>query len=131
MGVPGKAVYSVLVTCALMSDQLTVGYLGNPASYREWSEILQRNFDSLRMRAMYRQETVMDPYGATNPAEFFAVATETFYEKPYQMAEHHGELFAEFLKYYRVDPRQWMTPPPPPPPVQLEPGEISYSFNLH
>ncbi len=106
-------------------------YLGNPASYREWSEILQRNFDSLRMRAMYRQETVMDPYGATNPAEFFAVATETFYEKPYQMAEHHGELFAEFLKYYRVDPRQWMTPPPPPPPVQLEPGEISYSFNLH
>jgi len=91
-------------------------YLGNPASYREWSEVLSRDFHNLRMNAMYRQHTVMDPYGATNPAEFFAVATETFFEKPYQMAEHHAELYAEFLKYYRVDPRQWMSPPPPPEP---------------
>jgi Mlc titration factor MtfA (ptsG expression regulator) len=91
-------------------------YLGNPASYREWSEVLSRDFNTLRMRAMYRQDTVIDPYGATNPAEFFAVATETFFEKPYQMAEHHAELFAEFLKYYRVDPREWMAPPPPPEP---------------
>lgn len=105
-------------------------YLGNPASYQEWSEVLQRNYDNLRLRTMYRQETVMDPYGATNPAEFFAVATETFFEKPYQMAEHHGELFEEFHKYYRVDPRQWMAPPPPPPPAPVEP-EISYTFKLH
>ncbi|OEZ54337.1 zinc-dependent peptidase [Duganella sp. HH105] len=89
-------------------------YLGNPASYSEWSEVLERDFQSLRHSAMYRQHSVMDHYGATNPAEFFAVATETFFEKPYQMAEHHAELFAEFLKYYRVDPRDWMTPPPPP-----------------
>jgi Mlc titration factor MtfA (ptsG expression regulator) len=90
-------------------------YLGNPASYREWSEVLSRDYQNLRMHAMYRMDTVMDPYGATNPAEFFAVATETFYEKPYQMAEHHPALYAEFLKYYRVDPREWMTPPAPPP----------------
>jgi len=91
-------------------------YLGSPDSYRSWSEVLSRDFHNLRMNAMYRQHTVMDPYGATNPAEFFAVATETFFEKPYQMAEHHAELYAEFLKYYRVDPRQWMSPPPPPEP---------------
>ncbi len=90
-------------------------YLGNPASYREWSEVLERDFQSLRHSAMYRQHSVMDHYGATNPAEFFAVATETFFEKPYQMAERHAELYAEFLKYYRVDPRAWMAPPPPPP----------------
>lgn len=89
-------------------------YLGNPASYSEWSAVLERDFQHLRHSAMYRQHSVMDHYGATNPAEFFAVATETFFEKPYQMAEHHAELFAEFLKYYRVDPREWMTPPPPP-----------------
>ena len=89
-------------------------YLGNPASYREWSEVLERDFHHLRHSAMYRQHSVMDHYGATNPAEFFAVATETFFEKPYQMAEHHAELYAEFLKYYRVDPRAWMAPPPPP-----------------
>jgi Mlc titration factor MtfA (ptsG expression regulator) len=91
-------------------------YLGNPARYQEWSAVLSRHYENLRTRAMYRMETVMDPYGATNPAEFFAVATETFFEKPYQMAEHHAELYAEFLDYYRVDPRQWMSPPPPPPP---------------
>jgi Mlc titration factor MtfA (ptsG expression regulator) len=45
------------------------------------------------------------------------VATETFFEKPYHRAEHHAELFAEFLKYYRVDPRAWMTAPLPPPPA--------------
>jgi Mlc titration factor MtfA (ptsG expression regulator) len=53
----------------------------------------------------------MDHYGATNPAEFFAVATETFFEKPYQMAEHHEELYAQLLQYYKVDPRDWMAPP--------------------
>jgi Mlc titration factor MtfA (ptsG expression regulator) len=78
-------------------------YLGHPDSYREWSEVLSRDYQNLRLHAMYRQQTVMDPYGATNPAEFFAVATETFFEKPYQLAEHHAELYAEFLKYYRVD----------------------------
>ena len=49
----------------------------------------------------------MDYYGATNPAEFFAVATETFFEKPAQMNKKHPELFAELKKYYRVDPTHW------------------------
>ncbi len=53
----------------------------------------------------------MDHYGATSPAEFFAVATETFFEKPWQMAERHAELFAELFKYYRVDPRAWLPQP--------------------
>jgi len=91
-------------------------YLGNPASYREWSEVLSRDYNNLRLHALYRQETVMDPYGATSPAEFFAVATETFFEKPYQMAEHHAELYAELSKYYRVDPRAWLDAPAAPAP---------------
>ena len=55
----------------------------------------------------------MDLYGATSPAEFFAVATETFFEKPWQMSERHAALFAELLKYYRVDPRAWLAQPAP------------------
>lgn len=90
-------------------------YLGSPDSYRNWSEVLQRDYQHLRFHAMHRQRTVIDHYGATNPAEFFAVATETFFEKPWQMAEHHAELFAEFARYYRVDPRQWQAAPPPEP----------------
>ncbi|MES2019272.1 MAG: M90 family metallopeptidase [Pseudomonadota bacterium] len=86
-------------------------YLGSPDSYRSWSQVLARDYANLQVDAMYRQHSVMDHYGATNPAEFFAVATETFFEKPWQMAERHGELFAELFKYYRVDPRAWQSEP--------------------
>ena len=88
-------------------------YLGNTASYRSWATVLSRDFESLRFQAVHRMQSVMDHYGATNPAEFFAVATETFFEKPHQMAESHAELYAEFQKYYRVDPRDWQDAPPP------------------
>ena len=86
-------------------------YLPSVSSYRSWATVLSRDFDNLRHDAIYQQHSVMDHYGATNPAEFFAVATETFFEKPYQMAEHHEELYAQFLQYYKVDPRDWMAPP--------------------
>ncbi len=86
-------------------------YLGSPALYRNWAEVLSRDFANLQSDAMFRQESVLDHYGATSPAEFFAVATETFFEKPYQLAERHGALFEEFLKYYRVDPRAWQDAP--------------------
>jgi Mlc titration factor MtfA (ptsG expression regulator) len=73
--------------------------------------VLSRDFAGLQTDAMYRQQSVMDHYGATSPAEFFAVATETFFEKPWQMAERHADLFAELFKYYRVDPRAWLPEP--------------------
>jgi len=99
-------------------------YLGHPGSYREWSEVLSRDYHALRQLAMYRQPSVMDHYGATSPAEFFAVATETFFEKPWQMAIHHAELYGEFLKYYRVDPREWLPPPAPEP--EAMPGNYAW-----
>jgi Mlc titration factor MtfA (ptsG expression regulator) len=86
-------------------------YLGSPDDYRSWSAVLARDFDALRTDALYRQPSVLDHYGASSPAEFFAVATETFFEKPFQLAERHPALFAEFGKYYRVDPRAWQDAP--------------------
>ena len=86
-------------------------YLGSRESYRTWSKVLSRDYANLRNDAIYRQQSVLDHYGATSPAEFFAVATETFFEKPHQMAERHPDLFAEFGKYYRVDPREWQDGP--------------------
>lgn len=97
-------------------------YLGSQTSYRSWSAVLSRDFANLRYDAMVQQQSVLDHYGATSPAEFFAVATETFFEKPYQMAEVHPELFDEFHKYYRVDPRAWLTPPAPPSEPHNGPG---------
>jgi len=101
-------------------------YLGNTASYRSWATVLSRDFESLRFQAVHRMQSVMDHYGATNPAEFFAVATETYFEKPHQMAESHAELYAEFRKYYRVDPRDWQDAPPPPPP-EIPAGFVNYA----
>ena len=49
----------------------------------------------------------MDAYGATNPAEFFAVATETFFEKPAQLRKEHPELYEELYGFYRVNPVEW------------------------
>jgi hypothetical protein len=88
-------------------------YLGSNQSYQEWSEVLSEAFERLQHDAMFHQHSVLDHYGAHSPAEFFAVATETFFEKPYQMAERHPGLFAELHKFYRVDPREWQDAPAP------------------
>jgi len=48
--------------------------------------------------------TLLDKYGATNPAEFFAVATEYFFEQPHRLKEKHPELYEELRLFYRQDP---------------------------
>jgi len=90
-------------------------FLGSPERYRSWSETLSRDFDLLRRDAYWGQRDVLDPYGATNPAEFFAVATESFFEQPHELAGRRPELYAEFEAYYRVDPRAWLPAPAPVP----------------
>ncbi|MFT7173311.1 MAG: Mlc titration factor MtfA (ptsG expression regulator), partial [Paracoccaceae bacterium] len=53
------------------------------------------------------RKTVMDSYGATNPAEFFAVATETFFEKAKQLHDDYPELYGQLETYYGLSPREW------------------------
>jgi Mlc titration factor MtfA (ptsG expression regulator) len=98
-------------------------YLGSADNYRSWSEVLSRDYANLRHEAwLGRQDSVLDHYGATSPAEFFAVVTETFFTRPWQLAERHAALYGELQKYYRVDPRDWLAAPPPPAP---EPAFLS------
>nr|WP_235927019.1 zinc-dependent peptidase [Gloeocapsopsis dulcis] len=49
----------------------------------------------------------MDSYVAMNPADFFAVATETLFEKPYQLLKKHPALYKQLQRYYQLDPVQW------------------------
>jgi len=51
---------------------------------------------------------VLNHYGATNPAEFFAVATEAFFEKPRQLKTRHPELYEQLACYYEQDPAEWL-----------------------
>jgi len=72
-----------------------------------WGEVMRREYAALGHAAENEEETVMDPYGASDPVEFFAVATETFFELPGLLYDWHPRLFAELKRFYRVDPRAW------------------------
>jgi Mlc titration factor MtfA (ptsG expression regulator) len=80
---------------------------GDRATVVRWADVSQREFQALRRAAKTSQRTLLDHYGATNPAEFFAVASETFFELPRQLKTHHAELFDLLSQYYRLDPIQW------------------------
>jgi Mlc titration factor MtfA (ptsG expression regulator) len=84
-----------------------VPLLNTPGAYRSWARVLSGEFEALQLQAIHGQETLMDDYGATNPAEFFAVATETFFERPNEMRAGHAELFQELVNFYQVDPSEW------------------------
>ncbi len=77
-------------------------------SYNSWATVLSKEFEELQWNSLHHHKTVMDQYWATNPAEFFAVATETFFEKPEQLYSLHRALFEELQQYYNIDPREWL-----------------------
>ncbi|NOY75054.1 MAG: zinc-dependent peptidase [Kiritimatiellaeota bacterium] len=81
--------------------------LKDRSSYKTWGMALNHDFRELREKVERHKKDVIDSYGATNPAEFFAVATETFFEKPGRLKEKHPELFEELRKYYNLDPEDW------------------------
>ena len=78
--------------------------LGSRARYTSWAHILGDEFDQLSRRLHTGRSSDIDPYGATNPAEFFAVVTEMFFEKPSALKRRHPELYAELAEFYKQDP---------------------------
>jgi Mlc titration factor MtfA (ptsG expression regulator) len=72
--------------------------------YVAWARVLGHDFDQLVRETHHHQRDVLDQYGATNPAEFFAVATETFFEKPRQLRAKHPELYGQLQAFYLQDP---------------------------
>jgi MtfA peptidase len=78
--------------------------LARREEYASWSAIMGEEFERLRRDSSLGRYTVLDPYGATNPAEFFAVATEAFFEKSTVLAKRHPELYAALEAFYRQDP---------------------------
>jgi hypothetical protein len=81
--------------------------LGKQSSYRVWASIMSEEYERLRSGSAHHKKSVLDEYGATNPAEFFAVATETFFEKPRQLKRKSPYVYAELKEFYKVDPAEW------------------------
>ena len=81
--------------------------LDNAGCYRSWAAVLGTEYERLRKKERGRRRSVLNKYGATNPAEFFAVATEAFFEKPKQMHKRSPELYDELKRYYKLNPLEW------------------------
>jgi len=78
--------------------------LHNRAEYRKWHEVMTAEYAQLVAEAEHGHPMVLDAYGATNPAEFFAVSTECFFEKSIQMQRRHPRLYETLKQYYCQDP---------------------------
>lgn len=87
-----------------------VPILERRSQYVSWARVLSADYERLRRDAQVGRSDVLDEYGATDPAEFFAVATECFFEKPGQLQCKHPALYEELKEYYRIDPRTLLSP---------------------
>ena len=82
--------------------------LKNTSSYIAWARVLQKDYERLKVAAEQNHPAFLNKYGATNPAEFFAVATEFFFEKPNQLKQVHPDLYNELKRFYQQDPVSYL-----------------------
>jgi Mlc titration factor MtfA (ptsG expression regulator) len=83
--------------------------LKDRSRYASWARVLSREYDDLVEKSERGRKSFFNEYGATEPAEFFAVVTETFFERPKKMKAKHPELYEEFKTFYNLDPCNWQT----------------------
>ena len=84
-----------------------VPILQQNSDYSNWSKVMTQEYNQLCNDVEQKRKSVMYSYGATHPAEFFSVATETFFEKPQQLQKKHSALYELLQNYYKLDPVQW------------------------
>jgi Mlc titration factor MtfA (ptsG expression regulator) len=80
--------------------------LSSREEYRKWHEVMNAEYERLVRESERGTARVLDAYGSTNPAEFFAVATEAFFEKPVPLRSRHPALYEVLRDYYRQDPAE-------------------------
>jgi MtfA peptidase len=77
---------------------------GSSTERRAWSEVLMAEYDRFCERVVCGYETVLDPYAAEAPDEFFAVASEAFFVTPLAMKEEQPAMYRLLSSYYKQDP---------------------------
>ena len=78
--------------------------LDNRQQYGPWARVLGSEYEKLVNAAHRHRKSSLNKYGATNPAEFFAVVTEEFFEQPHQLLRIHPDLYEQFREFYKQDP---------------------------
>ena len=95
-------------------DQQDAVFDGTPplrsrGDYDDWRRVMSTEFGQLVEHSRRGRATLLDHYGATDPAEFFAVATECFFEKSCQLRQRHRQLYDLMRQFYQQDPASWGT----------------------
>lgn len=78
--------------------------VGDRAAHEAWAKVFRREYDDLIRASEAGEETLLDDYGATDPAEFFAVATECFFGDPLALRARHPKLYRQLQRYFNQDP---------------------------
>ncbi|PIK14803.1 M90 family metallopeptidase [Halobacteriovorax sp. JY17] len=82
--------------------------LSSNSSYRAWANIMSSEFNHLKDDIKHHHKTFIDQYGATSGAEFFAVITESFFEKPITFKRKHPDLYDQLQGFYKQDPTSYV-----------------------
>lgn len=107
---PGEGYNVVLHEFAHYLDAEGLGLAAGDRTVAEWADGLAAEFEAL-LDAVDRGEfTFLDPYAAEDEAEFFAVATEDFFERPAELLAAHPLLYALLQEFYALDPATWARP---------------------
>jgi Mlc titration factor MtfA (ptsG expression regulator) len=78
--------------------------LRDRAEYRDWVQTCSREYLRLKHDAEHGKKSFLNAYGATSEAEFFAVATEQFFDQPSLIMKNAPDLYSVLKEYYRQDP---------------------------
>ena len=105
----GPASNVILHEFAHKLDMLNGAANGMPPLHRgmvreEWTAALSQAYENLYHQVERHHHTAIDPYAAENPAEFFAVLTETFFQQPSRLHHLYPEVYRQLHLYYRQDP---------------------------
>ncbi len=82
-------------------------FLGRRDRYARWAAVLGFEFEALQQRLARGEPGLIEAYAATDAAEFFAVVSELFFERPAELAAAHPALYDEFARYYCAQPLHW------------------------
>lgn len=82
--------------------------LATRSKYIAWARVLGEEYEQLIDDLKHHRPTFLDAYGGTNPAEFFAVLTEFFFEKPAALKRRHPDLYEQMRGFYQQDPASRM-----------------------
>lgn len=80
---------------------------------REWEKFVGDHYEDFQ-REIGESQRAVDHYGSSNEAEFFACATESFYERGARFQMEWPQVYEKLQKYYQVDPAKWPADPSPP-----------------